>query len=147
MQIDETKAEKMKNIDSLNMKISAITSTKPTLYFEQPSADLIKRSLLKPPGKYSHASQFTNYLSSLNHQVATLLQIKITGCHFICMITIPINKQHLANIQITQKDKLQSLTFFLPLHIHPKSDTAKEYHQKFSGSLRVHFVKYANIHS
>ena len=103
--IDETKAEKKKNIDSLNMKISVITSTKPTLYFEQPSADLMKRSLLKPPGKYSHASQFTNYLYSLNHQVATLLQIKITGCHFICMITIPINKQHLANIQINTRDK------------------------------------------
>ena len=39
MKLDEIKADHMGNIDSLEMKISATTSTKPSLSYEQPSSE------------------------------------------------------------------------------------------------------------
>ena len=63
MKLDEIKSNHIKNIKSLDMKISAITSNKNSSYSEQPTTDLMKLSLLKPTEKSSHASQFTKNVS------------------------------------------------------------------------------------
>ena len=58
------------------MKISAITSNRYYSSNEKTPADITKWTLLKAPEKYSHPSQFTKYLSSINLQGDTLLQLK-----------------------------------------------------------------------
>ena len=63
MKLDVIKSYHVKTIYSLNMKISAIKSTKPLLYYEEPSSYLTKWPLLKSPDKYSHASQFSKYFT------------------------------------------------------------------------------------
>ena len=55
MKPDEFKADHMKTIESIDAKISAITSNKPSSYSEQQSAALIKWTLLESPEKYSHS--------------------------------------------------------------------------------------------
>ena len=67
---------KYETVFSLDIKLSVITSNKPSSCHDQPSADIIKWQLLKLPGKYSHASQFTIHLSSMTLEVKNLLQIQ-----------------------------------------------------------------------
>ena len=66
MKLYEIKSDHVKTIRSPGMKISAITSNKPSSYYEQPPADLAKQTLLKSPVKFSHASQLTKHFSSKN---------------------------------------------------------------------------------
>ena len=66
MKPDEIKADHMKIINSLDMKISSITSNKPSLSYEQPYSNITKWPLLKSSDKYSHELQFTKPLSSMN---------------------------------------------------------------------------------
>ena len=72
---------------------------------------------------------------------------KMVGFHLIRLISIPINKQELSGIQITQRSILLSLKNILPPEIHLKSDTENENYQAFSGSLLFRLVKDATIHS
>ena len=67
---------KCDTVISLDMKLSSLTSNKPSCSYDQPSSDLIKWSLPKSPGKHSHASQSTKHISSMTLEVDTLLQIK-----------------------------------------------------------------------
>ena len=76
MKIDKIAAYHTKIFDSFNMKLSAITSSKPYLSYEQPSDYLIKCPLLKSPNKSSHSSQFTKHHSPMNFEGGTLLQIQ-----------------------------------------------------------------------
>ena len=82
----------MKNIDSLDMKIADITSPKPSSssgqpskkpssYYELPSADHIKFSLLNSPEKSSHASQFTKTLLPETLSMHSTPNSKMVGCH------------------------------------------------------------------
>ena len=75
VKLGEIKSEHIKNIDPIEIKVSAITSNKSSSYSEEPTTDIVKLPLLKLTDKYSHASQFNKYLSSLNFEVDTLLQI------------------------------------------------------------------------
>ena len=59
MKLDEFKDDKMKTIDYLYIEISTITQKKTCSYSEQPSADFIKWTLLKPHDKYSNTSKLT----------------------------------------------------------------------------------------
>ena len=56
MKLDDIKAGHMKTIDSIDVKISSITSNKPSSYYEQPYNNLAKWTLLKSPDSYSHVS-------------------------------------------------------------------------------------------
>ena len=56
MKLDKITYDPTKTNDSFDMNISDIPSNKPSSYYEQPSAYLIKLPLLKSPGKYSRAS-------------------------------------------------------------------------------------------
>ena len=58
------------------MKLLALISNKPSYYYDQPSAGLIKWPLLNLPKKYSHAPQCTKYISSMTFKVSTLLHIQ-----------------------------------------------------------------------
>ena len=49
MKIDQIKADHIKTINQLDMKISSIASNKPSSYYEQPSTDLTKYPLIKSP--------------------------------------------------------------------------------------------------
>ena len=75
MKRDEIKSDRTKNIDSIDMEISFITSTKPYSYSEQPSKKsssyseqpttyIMKWQLLKSTEKYSYASQLTKNVAS-----------------------------------------------------------------------------------
>ena len=75
MKIDEFKSDHMKTIGSIDAKISAITSNKPSSYSEQQSADITKWPLLKSPDKSSHISKLTKHLSFLILEGDTLLQL------------------------------------------------------------------------
>ena len=57
------------------MKLLTLNSNKYPSYCDQPSSDIIKFTPLKSPGKYSHASQITKYLSFMTLEGDTLLQI------------------------------------------------------------------------
>ena len=61
---DWIKSDHIKIIDSLGIKISAITSNKPSSSCYQPSAEFSKWPPLKSPNKYSYASQFTKHVYS-----------------------------------------------------------------------------------
>ena len=76
MILDKFTSYHIKTINSLDMNLSAITSNKPSPSSGQPSAGLIKWPLLKSLEKYSHASQFTKHLSSMNLEGDTLLQLQ-----------------------------------------------------------------------
>ena len=56
MKLDKITYDPTKTNDSFDMNISDIPSNKPSSYYEQTSAYLIKLPLLKSPGKYSRAS-------------------------------------------------------------------------------------------
>ena len=73
MLLDEFKYE---TVSSLEIKLSSINSNKPSSYYEQPSADIIKLLLINEPEKYSHASQFTKNIFSMNLEGDNILQIK-----------------------------------------------------------------------
>ena len=106
IELYEIKADHVKILDSSNMKISAITSNKPTTSIEQPSADITKWSLLKQTEKYSHAPQFTNHMYSMNLEGDTLLQLQnFNICHSFCLLPIPI-KKYLDCINISQSSIL-----------------------------------------
>ena len=75
MKPDEIKADYMKTFDYFDMKISAMIPNKPSSPYEQPSPDLNKWPIIKSSNKYSHASQFTKHLSSMNLSGDTLLQL------------------------------------------------------------------------
>ena len=83
MKLDKITADHTKIIDSFNMNISAITLNKTSSSYEQPFDYIIKWSLLKSTGKYSHASQFTKNMSSANLEGDTLLKFKNYGVPFI----------------------------------------------------------------
>ena len=76
MKLDEIKYDNVKTINSLDMKISYITSNNPCFSYEQPSAELTKFLLLKSPDKASDASQFTKHVPSPNFKGNTLLQLQ-----------------------------------------------------------------------
>ena len=76
MKIDEIKSYHVKNIYYLDMKISDITSKKPSSSYEQTSAHITKFPLLKSPEKSSHASKLTKRISSMNLAGNTLLQLQ-----------------------------------------------------------------------
>ena len=73
MVLNELKSE---IFSSLEMKLSAIISTKPFYSYNQTSAYLIKWTLLKSPEKYYHASQFTKHVPSMTLKGNTLLKIQ-----------------------------------------------------------------------
>ena len=64
--LDELKTEiKYDNttiFKSLDMKISALTSNKPSYFYDQPFANFIQWPLLKSPEKSSYGSQFAKRL-------------------------------------------------------------------------------------
>ena len=66
IKMDEYKSETSSYID---MKLLTLNSNKSPTYYDQPSSDLIKLSLLKSPEKYSHASQFTKHLYFITLEV------------------------------------------------------------------------------
>ena len=51
MKFDEIKADHVKTFNSFDMKISSITSNKPSSSYEQPYDDITKWTLLKEPEK------------------------------------------------------------------------------------------------
>ena len=61
-EIDKFKAEAS---SSINKTFSSLNSNKYPSSYNQPSADIIKWSLLKSPDFHSHASQFTKHLSPM----------------------------------------------------------------------------------
>ena len=73
MRLNEFKSE---TVSSIYMKLSALSSNKPSSSYDQPSSDIIKWTLLKSPEKYSHASQFTKHLYLMTLEGETLLQIQ-----------------------------------------------------------------------
>ena len=70
MILDEFKSE---TVSYLDMKLSYITSNKPSSTHYQHSDDLIKLSLLKSSENSSHASQFINHLYFMTLEGDTLL--------------------------------------------------------------------------
>ena len=70
---DKLKAEASISID---MKVYDLNSNKYLSSYNQPSADLIKCTLLKSPERYSHASQFTKYLSFMTLEGDNHIRIK-----------------------------------------------------------------------
>ena len=54
MKIYDIKSDHMKTVDSLDMKISAITSNKPSSSYGQPSSDIKKLPLLISPNIHMH---------------------------------------------------------------------------------------------
>ena len=64
---------KHETVSSIDTKLSALSSNKPSSYTGQPLADLIKWPLIKSPKKYSHSSKFTKYISSMTLEGSTLL--------------------------------------------------------------------------
>ena len=73
MRLNEFKFE---TVISIDMKLSSLSSNKPSSYYDQHSADIIKFPILKSAETYSHASQFTKHLSSVTLEGYTLLKIK-----------------------------------------------------------------------
>ena len=73
MRLNEFKSE---TVSAIDMKLSILNSNKFTSSYNQPSADLIKWTLLKLPGKYSHVSQFTTNLYSIILKVDNLFKIQ-----------------------------------------------------------------------
>ena len=69
----EYKSETSSYID---MKLLTLNSNKYPSYYDQPSSNIIKLSLLKSPEKYSHASQFTKHLLFMILEGDTLPQIQ-----------------------------------------------------------------------
>ena len=66
MKPDKIKSDNMRTINYIDKKISAITSNKNSSSSDQLKDDIMKRPLLKSPGKSSHASQLTKHFYSLN---------------------------------------------------------------------------------
>ena len=79
MKLDEIKDEHMKNINSIDVKISAIISNKPSSYSEQLTDDLVKCLLLKSPYKSSNASHFTKTIPPLTLKDIVYLKFKNGG--------------------------------------------------------------------
>ena len=71
--VDDIKANHLKIITSLEIKLSAITSKKPYLYSEHLNADLKPWVFLQSPGK---SPQFTKNLSSVHLEGNTQLKIR-----------------------------------------------------------------------
>ena len=73
MRLDGFKYETVRSFD---IKLPAITLNKLSSYYDQPSCDLIKWSLLKSPEKSLHASQFIKHISSSTLEDNTILHIQ-----------------------------------------------------------------------
>ena len=73
MRLNEFKNE---TVISIDMKLSTLNSNKLAYSYDQPSADLIKWTLLKSPGKYYHSSQFTKHISSITLEDDTLIHLE-----------------------------------------------------------------------
>ena len=58
------------------MILLTLNSNKYPSSYNKPPDNLVKCPLLESPEKYSHASQLTKYLSSMNLEGDTLLQIQ-----------------------------------------------------------------------
>ena len=71
----EIKTDNTTTFNSLNIKISALTSNKSSSSYDQHYNDIIPWSLLNSTEKYSNASKFTKHLSSMNLEVNTLIHI------------------------------------------------------------------------
>ena len=76
MKLDEIKANHVKTIDSLDMKISTTTSNKYSSSYEQLSSDITKCKIIISSDKYSHVSQSTKHFYSMNLEGNNLLQLQ-----------------------------------------------------------------------
>ena len=83
MKRDDIKSDHVKTINSLDIKISAITPKRRSSYYEQPYDYITNCPLLKPPEKYLHASKFTKHMSLTNLEVDTLPQLQNVGMPFV----------------------------------------------------------------
>ena len=72
----EIKVDNATTFNSINMKLSDLTSNISSFSYDQPSADIIQWTLLNPIEKYSHASQSTKQLSSMTPEGHTIIQIQ-----------------------------------------------------------------------
>ena len=71
----EIKADNTTTFNSLNIKLSALTSKITSSFYDQPSVDITQWTLLKAPEKSSHASQFTKHLFPMTLKGDTLIKI------------------------------------------------------------------------
>ena len=117
------------------------------LYFKL-GADIIKWPLLKSPEKYSHASQFTKYVSFITLKGDTLLQIQklwnvILSVFFQYLST---NKNCPAYKYLKAENRNMS-SFLLPPDTYPKFCISIENYEELSKEFGVHLVEDNTIYS
>ena len=135
-------ADKTKTFKSFNMKISDLTSNKPSSSYEQHSSDIIKWPHFESHEKSSYASQFIKRLSSMTIEGDTFLQIQ-KWWDYICSAFWKYQSTNniCPEYKSLSNNDHQLPSFFLPPDTHYKFTTVKETYEVFSRELRVHLVK------
>ena len=111
MRLNELKSETFISID---IKLSTLNSNKPSSYYDQPSADLIKCLLLKLPEKYSHTSQFTKHLSSVTLEDNILPRIQNGGMRSFLISDTIYQQKRTGQHKISQSITSQHIFFSPP---------------------------------
>ena len=109
------------------MKLSYISSNKPSSSYDQPSDDIIKWPLINSLEKYSHASQLIKHIYYMTLEGNTLLQIQQWWDFIIYAFCQYLSTNKIFPTYKSLKVEHHNISFFiLPLDTHPKFSTAKE---------------------
>ena len=128
------------------MKLSYLTSNKPCYSYNKLSSDLIQSPLLKSPEKYSHASQYTKHLSSINLEGDTLIQIQKWWDSILSSFCQSLSTNNsVRSYEYITEDHHELSYFIIPPDTHTKFAKVKEKYEAFSISLWAHLAKYEII--
>ena len=124
MKFDEYKAE----ISSyIYMKLLTLNSNNCPSCYDQPSAGIIKWTLINSPETYSHASKFTKRISFMTLEGDTLLQIQKLWDSIFSSFFQSLSKKYIwPPYKSLRVEHHRISKFILPPDTYPKFYTAKE---------------------
>ena len=131
---------------SIYMKLSALSSNKPYSYYDQTLVNLIKLSLIKSRGKYSRASQFARYISTVLSKAILFFIFKNVG--------MPLFMQHTNIYQQTRSDQHKNISnhniiTYIPFSSHqthilnfPQQNKSMKHYQEYPESVLLKITPY-----
>ena len=130
------------------MNLSTPNLNKSPSSYDQTLADLIKWTLLNPPEKYSHASQFTKHISLMTLEGNILLKIQKLRDDILSAFCLSLSTiKSCSPYKYLRAENHNIYYLLLPPDTHHKFSTAKEIYEALSRALRVYIVEGNTISS